>query len=686
MRKVSAGAPLPIGATPDGKGTNFSLFSDNAEAVFLCLFSDDGLSERERIPVENCTNGLWHCYLPDIHEGTVYGWRVRGPWAPGEGHRFNEHKLLLDPYARELVGSLQWNDALYGYTIDGTPDADLNMDTRDSAPFLPKARVVGAAPLIRHAHPRVAWPKTIVYESHVRGLTMRHPFVGNVAGTFFGLASPPILDHLHRIGVTAIELLPVHAFAQDRHLVESGRRNYWGYNTLSFFAPEPSYLHSSQREEIAAAVDRLHQAGIEVILDVVYNHTAEGNHLGPTLSWRGIDNCVYYRLNPENPRYYDDVTGCGNALNTTHPRVLQMIMDSLRYWVLTYGIDGFRFDLAVTLGRTPQGFTPDHPFFLAALQDPLLNRCKLIAEPWDLGLGGYQLGNFPPGFSEWNGDYRDVIRQFWSGAEWTLPGFAGRFAASHDLFAEGRRRPWSSVNFITAHDGFTLQDLVSYNEKHNEANGEENRDGTSNNASWNCGVEGPTEDPEVLKLRARQKRNFLTTLMLSQGVPMLLGGDEFGNSQGGNNNAYCQDNEIGWLNWDGADQDLIDFVGRLVKLRLNRTAISRPEFLTGARNAMGQRDVSWFAPDGTTMVEDKWHNPQARYLTVRLSPTRHDDLPLLVMFNAAPEDMVFKVPQSPTQRWRLVLDTADSTAEGEYGIGEDVHLTSRSLRVMENVG
>ena len=683
MRKVRSGSPLPLGATPDASGTNFSLFSDNAEAVWLCLFSADGQKEEERIAVEDCTNGLWHCYVPDLGPGTVYGWRVKGPWAPQEGHRFNENKLLLDPYAKKLAGELRWDDALYGYTVDGSPDADLNMDSRDSAPFMPKAVVCGAGTLTKVPRARVSWPNTIIYEAHVKGLTMLHPLVGDLRGTFAGLASAPILEHLHRLGVTAIELMPVHAFVQDRHLVESGRRNYWGYNTLAYFAPEPAYLKSGEIEEVAAAVDRLHEAGIEVILDVVYNHTCEGNHLGPTLSWRGIDNSAYYRLHPENARYYDDMTGCGNALNSTHPRVLQMITDSLRHWVLHYGIDGFRFDLAVTLGRTPNGFTPDHPVFLAMLQDPTLNRCKLIAEPWDIGLGGYQLGNFPPGFSEWNGDYRDVIRQFWSGGSWTLPGFAGRFAASHDLFAEGRRRPWSSVNFVTAHDGFTLQDLVSYNEKHNEANGEENRDGTNENYSWNCGAEGPTDNPDVLTLRARQKRNFLATLLLSQGVPMLLAGDELSNTQNGNNNAYCQDNEIGWVKWDQADQGLIDFIARVVKLRIEHSALSRPEFLTGARNAMGQRDVSWFAPDGSTMVEEKWHNPEARFLTVRLSPRRPGEPQLLVMLNAAAEDVTFTVPKSATEHWRIIFDTADENASGDLYIGQQTVVVGRSLRLME---
>jgi len=609
---------------------------------------------------------------------------VAGPWAPEQGHRFNFNKLLIDPYARSLVGELIWDDALYGYTIGAGPDADLVMDTRDSAPFIPKARVVARTPLVTTSHPRVSWPKTVIYEGHVRGLTMRQPMVPEtIRGTFTALGQPEMIDYLSKLGVTALELLPVHAFAQDRHLVERGLSNYWGYNTLNFFAPEPSFLGQDGLESIGEAVDRMHQAGIEVILDVVYNHTCEGNHLGPTLSFRGIDNASYYRLLPGNPRYYDDMTGCGNAVNTDHPRVLQMVMDSLRMWAGLYGIDGFRFDLATTLGRRPTGFDPGHAFFNAILQDPTLGGLKLIAEPWDVGPGGYQLGAFPPGFSEWNGDYRDVVRGFWSGAEGLLPSFATRFAASQDIFSEGRRRPWSSVNFITAHDGFTLQDLVSYNDKHNEANGEDGRDGHDDNRSWNCGVEGPTDDPEVLQLRRRQKRNLVATLFLSQGVPMLLGGDERSNSQGGNNNAYCQDNEIGWVDWANDDSEMTDFVARLSALRKSYTALSRPEFLTGARNEMGQPDVAWFSNNGERMTDENWNDPHSKCLTVRLAPAMPEEPSLVVMFNASHLGVDFVAPAAKSGGWEVILATGDDLEGQRAEPGDTFHMPGRTLVVWE---
>ncbi|MDB5416184.1 MAG: glycogen debranching enzyme GlgX [Rubritepida sp.] len=684
MRRMESGSPFPFGATTTNRGTNFALFSDHAEGVELCLFDGKGQREEERLQLAECTNGVWHCHLPGVGRGQVYGWRVRGPWAPEEGHRFNAHKLLLDPYARQLVGSIDWNDALHGYPIGGGDDADLILDERDSAAFMPKARVVADLPMTATANPSNSWPRTIIYEGHVRGLTMRHPLVPHEArGTFAALGSAPMVDHLVKLGVTALELLPVQAFTQDRYLLDKRLNNYWGYNTLSFFAPEPRYLGAGGLEEIAMAVDRLHQAGIEVILDVVYNHTCEGNHLGPTLSWRGIDNASYYQLLPGQPRYYDDFTGCGNALNTNHPRVLQMVMDSLRLWATTYGVDGFRFDLATTLGRRPDGFDPGHGMFHAMLQDPVLGSRKLIAEPWDVGPGGYQLGNFPAGFSEWNGDYRDVVREFWVGSEGLVPAFASRFAASSDLFSEGRRRPWSSVNFITAHDGFTLQDLVSYNEKHNEENGEDNRDGSDDNRSWNCGVEGATDDPAILEQRARQKRNLLATLFLSQGVPMMLAGDEMGNSQGGNNNAYCQDNEIGWIDWEGHDEELIDFVARLAKLRKGHSALSRPAFLTGARNERGVADVVWFAASGERMSDTEWNTPHVKCLVVRLAPAAPGGGSVLIMLNAADHGVDFTVPAGGTGQWEAVLDTA-ARAEGEKRAKGDVFtVEGRSLVVWE---
>lgn len=684
MRKVLPGSAFPLGVTVDDKGANFALFSDNATGVTLCLFDRFGVTERERIPLRECTNGVWHCYLPGVGRGQVYGWRVHGPWAPEAGHRFNPNKLLLDPYARQLVGDIRWNDTLYGYEIGAGDDADLIMDERDSAAFMPKARVVAGTPMVTTQHPHVSWAKTVIYEGHVRGLTMLHPLVPQtIRGTFVALGQPEFVDYLVRLGITSLELLPVQSFLQDRHLVEGGLSNYWGYNTLGFFAPEARYLGNSGLESIGEAVDLLHQAGIEVILDVVYNHTCEGNHLGPTLSFKGIDNASYYRLLPDDRRYYDNLTGCGNALNTDHPRVLQMILDSLRLWASVYGIDGFRFDLATTLGRRPSGFDPGHAFFNAILQDPLLGGMKLIAEPWDVGPGGYQLGSFPPGFSEWNGDYRDKVRGFWCGEEGLLPSFATRVAASQDIFAEGRRRPWSSVNFITAHDGFTLHDLVSYNHKHNEANGEDNKDGHDDNKSWNCGAEGETEDEAINALRHRQKRNLLATLFLSQGVPMVLAGDECSNTQVGNNNAYCQDNEIGWINWSNDDPELPKFVARLADLRKNHSALSRPEFLTGARNEMGQPDVVWFNNHGERMTEEDWENPHSKCLTLRLAPVLESEAPLLIMLNASHVAVEFQIPPGHPGDWEVVLST-DGDLE-DVRLAGDAHFTmpARTLVLAE---
>ncbi|MDQ0304583.1 glycogen debranching protein GlgX [Ancylobacter polymorphus] len=684
MRKILPGSAFPLGVTVDGRGTNFALFSDNAVGVTLCLFDRYGDTELERIDLHECTNGVWHCYLPGVGRGQVYGWRVHGPWAPEAGHRFNPNKLLLDPYARMLVGNIEWDDALYGYTIGAGDDADLIMDARDSAPFMPKARVVAGTPMAATQHPRISWAKTVIYEGHVRGLTMRHPLVPeSIRGTFTALGQPEFIDYIAKLGVTALELLPVHAFTQDRHLIDRGLANYWGYNTLNFFAPEPRYLGEDGLDAIGEAVDRLHQAGIEIILDVVYNHTCEGNHLGPTLSFKGIDNASYYRLLPGNGRYYDDLTGCGNSVNTDHPRVLQMVMDSLRMWASVYGIDGFRFDLATTLGRRPEGFDSGHAFFNAILQDPTLGGLKLIAEPWDVGPGGYQLGAFPPGFSEWNGDYRDKVREFWCGSEGLLPSFATRFAASQDIFSEGRRRPWSSLNFITAHDGFTLHDLVTYNDKHNEANGEDGRDGHDDNKSWNCGVEGETDDPAINALRRRQKRNLIATLFLSQGVPMLLAGDERSNSQGGNNNAYCQDNEIGWVDWSNDDPELPDFVARLAQLRKTHSCLSRPEFLTGSRNAMGQPDVAWFNNGGTRMTEENWVDPHSKCITLRLAPVLPEEPSLVIMLNASHVDVDFVAPPVQSGRWEAILATGDDLEGASLEGGGTFGVPARTLIVWE---
>jgi glycogen operon protein len=686
MSKLTTGSPFPLGARPDEQGTNFALFSDHAEGVTLCLFSKDGSKEIERVDLQECTNGVWHGHLSEVGPGQLYGYRVHGPWDPANGHRFNNNKLLLDPYARELVGELQWDDSLYGYQIGAEGEADLVMDTRDSALFIPKARIISPKPFTQSKRPVNPWPTTVIYESHVRGWTMRHPLIpDDIRGTFAAFGHPAAIEHLQKMGVTAVEFMPIHAYVQDRHLVERGLSNFWGYNTIGFFAPESRYIDGGGLPEIAQAIDKLHEAGIEVILDVVYNHTAEGNHLGPTLSFKGIDNFSYYRLMPDDKRFYDDLTGTGNAVDTNHPRVLQMVLDSLRLWAEVYGVDGFRFDLALTLGREPSGFNPRHAFFNAILQDPVLGQLKLIAEPWDVGPGGYQLGNFPAGFSEWNGDYRDVVREFWLGAEGLLPSFASRFAASSDLFNEGRRRPWSSVNFVTAHDGFTLEDLVSYNDKHNEANGEDNRDGADDNRSWNCGVEGPTEDAEVLALRKRQKRNLIATLLLSQGVPMLLAGDELGNSQKGNNNAYCQDDEIGWVDWDGQDDGTVEFVAKVIALRNSRSTFARPEFLTGSRTALGQRDVIWFGVGGARMTDAEWNDPHVKCIGVRLAPTRKNEPAMLVLMNASHVDVEFTLPGHDGDIWKAVLDTAD-TVEGKTAEANGQWiLPGRSLVVWEQM-
>ncbi len=682
MTTLKEGSPYPRGASYDGKGTNFALFSDHATSVTVCLFDADGQSETERITLKECTNGIWHGYLEGIKPGQRYGYRVDGPWDPMNGQRFNANKLLLDPYARKLHGAIKWDDSLYGYTLSDAADADLVMDKRDSAAFMPKGIVIDKAILAKAPKPNIRWPKSVIYEAHVRGLTMQHPLIPqDIRGTFAALSDSALISHLQKIGVTAIELLPIHAFTQDDYLLQKNLSNYWGYNNLSYFAPEPAYMGSGELEEIARTVDSLHEAGIEVILDVVYNHTCEGNHLGPTLSWKGIDNLSYYKELPGNPRFYDNLTGCGNALNTSHPKVMQMIMDSLRMWATVYGIDGFRFDLALTLGRDEHGFNRDHALFHAMLQDPVLSQCKLIAEPWDVGPGGFQLGSFPPGFSEWNGDYRDVTREFWAGKESMLAKFSSRFAASSDLFNEQHRRPWSSVNFITAHDGFTLHDLVSYNEKHNEANGEDNKDGANDNRSWNCGAEGETDSAEINALRAQQKRNFLATLFLSQGVPMLLAGDELNNSQGGNNNTYCQNNEIGWVNWDNADDGLINFVGELAKLRKEHNAISRVEFLTGKLNEHGNSDVTWFNVNGETMSSEHWADPNNKAMIVKFAPPNKDEPSILVLVNASHVLVEAQIPCRDMHQWKHLMNSTLST---DLGLTDDkLQLQPRSIYVYE---
>ena len=609
---VWPGTPYPLGSTWDGLGVNFALFSEHAERLDLCLFDARG-RESQRVEVRERTDQVWHCYLPQARPGQAYGYRVYGPYQPQDGHRFNPHKLVIDPYAKDFAGQLRWSDALYGYTV-GHRKADLSLDKRDSAPFMPKCRVLeGAFTWGDDQRPSVAWHEMVVYEMHVKGFTMRHPQVPEpMRGTYAGLSTAPAIDHLRRLGVTSVELLPVHAFINDRHLAAKNMHNYWGYNTLGFFAPEPRYSYSRKVKEFKTMVRSLHAAGIEVILDVVYNHTCEGNQLGPTLSMRGVDNASYYVL-ADDRRYYDDVTGCGNTLNTEHPRVLQLVMDSLRYWVEEMHIDGFRFDLASALARERGRVEHLGGFFDAVRQDPVLNAVKLIAEPWDLGHGGYQVGNFPTGWAEWNDRYRDGVRAYWKGDAGQLGEFARRLTGSSDLYGRSGKRPNASVNFVAAHDGFTLEDMVSYNGKHNDANGEDNRDGSDNNLSWNCGAEGPTEDAAVQALREQQKRNLLATLLLSQGVPMLLSGDELGHTQHGNNNAYAQDNVTSWLDWNlrPEHQAQIDFVAKLIALRRDHPTFRRRDFFAG-QSSDRVRDVRWLHPNGKDMDEAQWDADFAR--------------------------------------------------------------------------
>ncbi|HEY4651937.1 MAG TPA: glycogen debranching protein GlgX [Pontibacter sp.] len=623
---IYPGNPYPLGATWDGEGVNFALFAENATGVELCLF-DDVSSEQEsvKITMVERTHQIWHTYLPGVAPGQLYGYRVHGPFDPSQGHRFNANKLLLDPYAKAISGSVEWHDSLFGYKI-GDPQEDLSFSETDSAPFLPKAVVIdsnfdwqGDKP------PKTPYHRSVIYETHVKGFTYQHPDIPEeIRGTYAALAHPVTINYLKELGITAIELMPVHHFIKDRHLVERGLTNYWGYNTIGFFAPDGRYSSSGQLgeqvHEFKEMVRELHKAGIEVILDVVYNHTAEGNHMGPTLSFRGIDNTAYYRLTEEDPRFYMDYTGTGNTLNVMLPSVLRLIMDSLRYWILEMHVDGFRFDLASTLARELHEVDRLGSFFDIIHQDPVISQVKLIAEPWDVGEGGYQVGNFPPGWTEWNGKYRDCMRDYWRGENSMLAEFAERFTGSSDLYQDDYRRPTASINFITAHDGFTLHDLVSYNEKHNEANGENNQDGESHNRSWNCGVEGPTDDKAIVDLRNRQKRNMLTTLLLSQGVPMLVAGDEISRTQQGNNNAYCQDNEISWLNWEKADKELLEFTRKLIALRRKHQVFCRRRWFQGMPiKGLGVEDIAWFLPEGAEMTDEHWSHDFAKSLAVYLN-------------------------------------------------------------------
>lgn len=697
---VWPGKPYPLGATWDGEGVNFALFSERAEKVELCLFDETGRREIHRIPLQEQTDQVWHCYLPEGRPGLRYGYRVHGPYEPEQGLRFNRHKLLLDPYAKQIQNGLRWHDVHFGYRV-GHRNEDLSFDRRDSAPGMVKGIVVDSAFTWGADRPPLTpWHRTIIYELHVKGFTIQHPDVPPaLRGTYAGLTTAPVIDYLTRLGVTAVELLPVHLFIDDRHLIERGLRNYWGYNSIGFFAPEARYCATGSINEFKTMVKTFHSAGIEVILDVVYNHTAEGNQLGPTLSFRGIDNTAYYRLVSDNPRYYQDYTGTGNTLNMRHPRVLQLIMDSLRYWVLEMHVDGFRFDLAATLARELHEVDRLGAFLDIIHQDPVLSQVKLIAEPWDLGEGGYQVGKFPVGWAEWNDKYRDALRSYWKGDGGVIGELAYRITGSSDLYARSGRKPYASINFVTAHDGFTLLDLVSYNSKHNEANGEENRDGTDDNRSWNCGVEGPTDDPEVNQLRARQKRNILATLFLSQGVPMLLAGDEIGHTQNGNNNAYCQDNEISWISWDPAkvDSELLDFVRRLVALRRDHPAFHRRNFFQGRKIKGAEiKDILWLRPDGQEMTDEEWNQEFARCLCVSLSGEAVDEVDergqpirdenFLLLLNAHHEEIPFVLPApAPDAGWIAVIDTSCQTMQHPdefYSGGISYPLQPRSLALL----
>ena len=657
------GRPYPLGATWDGAGVNFALFSEHATGVEVCLFDGpDAGAERERIMLRERTDLVWHGFIPDLGPGQLYGYRVHGPYEPERGLRFNPAKLLIDPYAKALAGDLHWLDEVFGYRV-GDPVADLSRDDRDSAAFVPKGVVID--PTFEWEGdelPRIPWHRSIVYEVHVKGFTARHPDVPeNIRGTYAGLATPPALDYLSRLGVTAVELLPVHHHVDEHGLVQRGLRNYWGYSSIGFFAPEARYAAGgslgAQVREFKAIVKALHRAGLEVILDVVYNHTGEGSHLGPTLSFRGIDNPTYYRLVPGRPRYYWDSTGCGNTVDLRQVRALQLLMDSLRYWVLEMHVDGFRFDLAPSLARESDAVERSACFFDVIRQDPVISQVKVIAEPWDLAEGGYQLGNFPVGWAEWNGRYRDGIRRYWRGDPGQVADLAYRLTGSSDLYQDDGRRPYASVNFVTAHDGFTLADLVTYNGKHNEANGEANRDGADENLSWNSGVEGPVDDPAVQALREQRVRAFLATLFISQGVPMLCGGDEIGRTQHGNNNAYCQDNEISWFDWTLSDQAqrTLDFTRKLIQLRRAHPELRRRRFFQGRPLCSADmKDLTWHRPDGGEMAEAEWRQARLHAFAFRLCGEAMDDVndrgepvtgdTLLVLLNALPEPVDFLLP------------------------------------------
>jgi len=694
--RVREGNAQAHGAIWDGKGTNFTLFSANATKVEVCLFDSGGRTEIERIALPEYTDQFWHGFIPDVHPGSVYGFRVHGPYAPKDGHRFNPNKLLLDPYARAHIGELKWAPEVFGYVL-GHPDGDLSFDERDSAAFVPKCVVVDPN-FDWKGQPRmgsVPWDRTIIYEAHVKGFTKLHPNVpDHRKGTYAGLGTKEVVDYVKALGVTSIELLPIHTFINDSNLLEKGLKNYWGYNTIGFFAPDPRYASAPEQSlrEFKEMVARFHDAGLEVILDVVYNHTAEGNERGPTLSFKGIDNASYYRLLPDQKRFYINDTGTGNTLNVSHPNVIEMVTDSLRYWVNELHVDGFRFDLGTILAREPNGFDNQSGFLKACHQDPVLRTVKLIAEPWDCGPGGYQVGGFPPGWAEWNDRYRDTVRDFWKGAA-SASAVAERLCASADVFNHYGRRPWSCVNFVTAHDGFTMNDLVTYNDKHNEANGENNKDGSSDNRSWNCGAEGPTEDPAINALRGRQMRNMLATLLLSQGTPMLLAGDEFGRTQAGNNNAYCQDNEISWLNWNlGANGgSLVQFVQRLCALRAKYPILHRNRFLTGSYDEeLEVKELTWINASGAEMSAEEWGDANMKCFGMlidgRARPSgvrqRGTEAAMLMVLNAHHDLVNFTLPESAdTRTWSTLIDTNIPVLEPQFrgSPGDAYGLTGRSL-------
>ncbi len=685
--RVEAGHPHPLGATWDGGGVNFALFSANAKKVELCLFDPRGKRETDRVALPEFTHEVWHGYLPEVRPGQLYGYRVHGPYEPANGHRFNSNKLLLDPYAKALFGDIRWHDAHFGYR-GGSSRGDFTPDRRDSAFVMPKCVVIDTAVTWGDERPRKrAWTDTVIYEAHVKGMTAaRHDLPEHLRGTFGGFADPRVIDYLVKLGVTAVELMPIQAFFDDRELVEKRLVNYWGYNTVNYFSLAPRYISpGATLHEFKVLVRRLHEAGIEVILDVVYNHTAEGNHLGPTLSFRGIDNASYYMLGADK-NFYFDTTGCGNTVNLRHPRVLQMVMDSLRYWVEECHVDGFRFDLATSLGREYDHFDTNAVFFDAVRQDPVLSRVRMIAEPWDVGPNGYQVGNFPPGWAEWNGRYRDDMRSYWKGDSGLLPAFSRNVLASSDLFEHQGRKPWASVNFVTAHDGFTLADLWAYNTKHNEANGENNRDGHDDNRSWNCGTEGPTDDPAIASLRDSMRRAILATLLLSQGTPMLLMGDEVGRTQKGNNNAYCQDNEIAWLDWKTIgekDRAFMEFTRGVIRLRKRYRVLRANRFLHGeAVDDKGTRSVVWFRPDGREMDPASWGDTNARVIGLLLSD---DSTRLLILVSSYHRPIEFTLPPSDVSAWTLRMDSGTGEIDPpdrRFAQGSTLDLKGRSVLLL----